>query len=239
MNIIWNKDELNKIKTIILNPAKMLINKEDMSLSTKKEVTATSYSGFYEEIERLFYIQDKDDIRNTLLQASQVKGDINNPLHLGLVMSLSKIDVNDNTQIFEILKQLVSQYERVIASVLKKNVNDSTLPIEKRIENVKNKLEEINNNIETEEEKQIKQLMNKIFIYTNNIENNKLFNSIVLKYDVIIKERIKRHLIGYLRTLSNLDERIKESDYREYMREEHYKNLKKRMQKKNANPFIR
>lgn len=239
MNIIWTKEELTKIKTRILSPAKMIINENNKSIEQREETTTTSYTAFKEEIENLLFIQDRNIIKETLNEASKVKANTENPLHLGLVSSLSKINTTDDTQIFEILKQIISQYERIISQVLKKSVNDMNLSLQDRIKKLNSKLDEINSNIETDEENEIKEIMSTIFNYTNNIDKNPLFSSVIEKYDIIIKKRIKSHLISSLKSAGKLDDRIKESDFREYMRTEYNKNLRKRMQSRNANPFIR
>jgi len=194
MNIIWNKQELGKIKKIILNRTNLKLDEENMLVTTDKVNTfenigtigGSIYNEITNEIEKLFYYQDRLEIERILTKAKEVQADPKNKLHFGLIMCLSKTNPIDHTYIFEIFKEIASQYDKVIYSVA--NLSIEFCNNSEEISSLINSI--INSKEETFEEILIKEKLITIFKLTNGITEENIFTPLITKCNSLIKERL-------------------------------------------------
>jgi len=224
MNIIWSKKELSKIKTIILNRSKLTLDEENMLIDRpnyrekfeqKDNLGNSMYFEISEEIENLYYIQDRLEIERILTKAKEVQVDPYNKLHHGLIVCLSKANPENHTYVFEILKEIASQYERVIANIAKSALADcetSTEMIEK-INKIITKTEE------TAEEIEIKYSMYTIFLDSNGIFNEDIFKPIIRKCNSLIKNRLIHHLNQILTSTRKIEEYNSQKDVKTHTRD--------------------
>ena len=193
-NIVWSKEELKNIKKIILNRASFrltddfeLINQNNTVYNYNK--ANTSYVAVSDELEKLLYTENKEEFTEVLAKASKVKVDLDNILHYGLIMSLSKINPNKKEENFIIFKEIVAQYDKSISYVANKIVENLDS------ENIKLIISNINNSqVETQEEILIKKEIQKVFAYTNGVTEDKIFTSLIEKLNKQIKHKLIKKL---------------------------------------------
>ena len=119
-NIIWTKEELIKIKKLILKRTGLFFN--DNNILEYNPLNEYKINSYQEElilgINELLNIKERSEIDRILTKYSKVEFDSNNKLHYGLISTLSKINLNKDKdyyiQIFIILKEIICQYERII-----------------------------------------------------------------------------------------------------------------------------
>lgn len=198
MNIIWNDEEIKKIEKIILQRTNFRLDQNnELKINPHLINRYSIYNNFTEELQTLINYQNNDEITKVLTNASLVEPDFSNPLHYGLVISLSKSNPEDRTYIFEIFKEIISQYERVISDVV-----ESKLRSCKNYEEAEAIFNKFKTNIETtDEECLVKLTMQNIFYSTNGIERHELFKPICQKYSNMLKEKIQ---VCYNTSLSNM-----------------------------------
>lgn len=238
--IIWNKDELKKINKIILYQSNLKITEDNMNIDIKSKSPMDSiFIEYQQEIIDLFYIQDRSIIENILIQASQVKADINNPQHFGLIMSLSKININDHSQIFEIFKQIISQYARIISSIVKNQMEiiSKENNIETQINNLSLIIKDLKNNENNIYIQNAKKKITEVFKDANGIEKNEIFNSTIKKLDNEINERFIVYFNKKLNVLNNYNEILKTDDLKRSYIEHERKKAKKRKWSYNSKIF--
>jgi len=190
--IIWTKKELVKIRQIILNKTNYVLGKNNLLIKNDRNTNLsevyngnTIYSDSISEIKKLFYMQDREKITSMLTYLNNVKADYNNPLHFGLIACLDKIDIEDHTYIFEILKQIISQYERIISSVVKNNITGLN-----KIE-LANKISSIEHSKEmSEEEKQIKRTMDEILNVASVLNDVEPYSSLIKRIQKNLKNKL-------------------------------------------------
>lgn len=182
--MIWNKNELKEINKILHTKVATVSYENNEVILKKKKVdnftnnfNSVFSNELYDTISLIFSSATKEEIDNILTKYSSVEFDINNRLHYGLISSLSKINLTKDDkyyiQIFVIVKELIGQYERVIASVINEsfaNINDINV-IQEKINNIKQGV--------SNEEKQVNFLMQKIFAQTNGLDNDELFKDVI------------------------------------------------------------
>ena len=199
MYSIWNKDELNKIVYFLsrnnfkLDENNNICKIRDME-SFDLIFPAANINYYCDEFNSLFHIQDKNKIYNILKGAIPVryivKSNKKNPICNGLLTTLANIDPTDATEIFVILKDLLSQYIRVsynLAERIASNLKDPEL-IMARIEEIKN------SSTETKEELYVRNYMSKLLSYTNGVFDNEFFIPIINKCNANIKNKLLIHL---------------------------------------------
>ena len=177
MDIIWTKDELKKIKKIILLKINIKVNENNELIrgtSTTINYNATNnslYTEVIDELNKLFYMTDREKISEILTKASQIKADPNNKLHYGLVTTLSKINPNNHEEIFIVFKEIIAQYEKSINNIVTKIANNVD-----NIDELKERIKNINN----AEESQDLERLNKIneIINNNELTNKEKLNKI-------------------------------------------------------------
>jgi len=166
MDIIWTKDELRNIKKIILTKISIKVNENNELVRGASTINynATNnslYTEVIDELNKLFYMKDREKISEILTKASQIKADPNNKLHYGLVTTLSKINPNKHEEIFIVFKEIIAQYEKSINNIVTKIANSS--------DNI-DELKEIIKNINNTSEMQELEKLNKINEIINNNE---------------------------------------------------------------------
>ena len=194
MDIIWNKNELIKIERIILIKSNYelkenneLILNENKGKSKNNNFTRSKTSTYVynlanEEIYKLFYTQDRQEITNIFNKLSGIEFDKKNPLHYGLIACLSKIDYKDYTYAFIILKEIISQFERTTSDVI--SYSTSSDEVLEKIKQIKNSSEE------TTYEKEIKKTMDTILNYAPRLREIDIYNSLIEKEYANIKNRV-------------------------------------------------
>ena len=200
-NIIWNKDELKKIGTFLKKANYKIDDNHNIVISNRFNTGNNAFSNIMvnkdNEIKRLFYLQDREEIKEVLKSTVKLKELViqnpNNPLYFGLISSISKLNINDDTEIFTIFKEILSQYAKVSSNLITTLTNN--LEKENYIETVQNIIEKIKNSkFETDEEKYVKDYMNKILGYTSDITNSEIFKPTI----EFCNNNIKNTLIQYL-----------------------------------------
>lgn len=207
MSLIWNKKELIRIKQIILN-------KSNYSLTEENNLKKDKVDAVDVILEDLFYIDSREKVKEILNSLKGIVVDYNNPLHYGLIASLNKIDVEDHTYIFEIYKQITSQYSRVISKICKEHIiNLNSTEIIDRINLISSSDEE------TELEKQIKNTMNKILSYVPQLRQVPVYNSLIDECDKSIKDMILLNLNQELVGKRKNEEYDKSAEHKYYVRD--------------------
>lgn len=223
MNIIWNKGELYKIRRIILSKAGYSLGENNSLIKGDKKSCFQERFFVMDEavkskLEDLLYIESREDVFNILNSLKGIEADYNNPLHFGLIASLSKIDTNDYTSIFEIYNQIISQFARVISKVAKEMIaNLNSQNISEIINLISNSSEE------TEAERQIRDTMSKTFSYVPQLREIPIYNDLIECYDSIIKDKLLGYLYNELITRKKAEEKLEEKDYDYYMLDQYKK----------------
>lgn len=197
--MIWNKSELLKIKQLILNKANFHVNENNQLMLnnkisqndidynfTKSKTSNYVYNIANEEIYKLFNIKDRQEIINIFSKLKNIEFDKNNSLHFGLIACLSKIDFEDHTYIFTILREIISQFERVTSDVVNNSIKDATYA-----DDILIMIKKIENNSEvTYEEREIGRIMNIILGYAPGLREVDVYNSLIKKEFSNIRNRI-------------------------------------------------
>ena len=223
MNIIWNKEELYKIRRIILSKVGYNLGENNSLIKGDKKSCFQDRFFVMDEavkskLEDLLYIESREDVFNILNSLKGIEADYNNPLLFGLIASLSKIDTNDYTSIFEIYNQIISQFARVISKVAKEMIaNLNSQNISEIINLISNSSEE------TEAEVQIKTTMDKIFSYAPQLREIPIYNNLIECCNNIIKDKLLGYLYNELVTRKKAEEKIEEKDYDLYILDQHKK----------------
>ena len=237
-NIIWTKQELKNIKQIILRKTNLKINEDNqLNIVANKDImsddfnlTTNIYLNFEKEIIDLFYFQDRRKIKEILTNASLVDADIDNRLHHGFIINLSKINSDNCDEIFLIFKDLIGHYEHVINMVAEKMISnvDSEEMIREKIEHLKNATNT------TIEEKLVINHLRKTFLFANGVCDEEIFQPLINKLNSLIRTRIiyKYNLI--LAKEIKKKNKLAKKDYNEIKKEHHEKYLKIRRSKNRA-----
>ena len=200
INTIWTNEDLKQIKKVF--KAKLILKQESDNVFTLncKEITSYSIKGGSDNntkllsnvIKNLFELTNKDEIDRIIRKYSNTEFDSNNSLHYGLISTLSKLtipelNIDDSTyctQIFIILNEIISQYDRIITLVTNRFFRNITEPDE-----IKIYLDKIKNN-ELELDKEVLFLMQKVFSYTNGLNNEPIFKELITECNNEIKQKI-------------------------------------------------
>lgn len=190
-NILWNKEQLKNIKTIILSRASLKLTDdlvfEQRGLSCYNGFPKTGkplYIELQDELIDLFYTVDKKEIEKVLFKASQIKLDETN--NIGFLNNISKVSPTRLEDIFIIFKEIISQYEKAIDLVAKSSLENYDNP-----KDAQNRIKEITESTEeTFEEKLIKTIINKIFIQANGVTESVLFENLINKTNSLIKAKL-------------------------------------------------
>lgn len=217
-NIIWNKDELKRMKTIILKKSNLKVNEDDELVQLYTSTTGNSfyhpstslYCSVNEELKNLFYTNDIEEINKVLSMASQVKADPDNKLHFGLINTLSKINPDNKEEIFIIFNEIVAMYESAIAleSRLVANHLDNIFDTKKRIE------DEINYNLSSDIK--IKKYIEEILKFDNGITQSELFMPLIDKLNSLIKPRFVFKIKQLVANNIKRNESQKRNDFNSY-----------------------
>lgn len=192
--IMWTKDELNAIKRNVLTKANLALDENNnivvSNLSYEYEVQKlkkkmTCYS-FDKEIKTLIYYQDRDEIAKILKLASSVSFNPNDADHLGLISTLSKIDPSDHTQIFNILKEIASQFEKIARRTAMgiRSYADTTDEFKTEIAKFKESQDM------TFEEMIARSKINIILNSTNGVAQHEIFRELIERYYANLKSLI-------------------------------------------------
>ena len=198
MEIIWTKQELSNIKKIILTRANLtvdanneiIVNDFSHELDMRIQKNKGACYSVDKEIKKLFYIQDRTEIQKILNLTTDVKFNPNDRMQFGLIAALSKIDPNDHTQIFTILREIAGQYEKIAAktAVTIRGYANTTDDFKEEISRFKNSqeitLDEIVANIQ----------MELILNSTNGIAQHEIFSDLIERYNKNMKHLITIHL---------------------------------------------
>lgn len=197
INTIWTNEDLKQIKKTFYS--NFILKQESENTFTLNYKTNNPYfiTELYNEkikasIEKIFELTNKDEIDKIIRKYSNTKFDSNNRLHYGLISTLSSLNVpelnmDDSTyctQIFVMLKEIISQYERIIKLVIDKFFNNITEPDE-----IKMYLNKIKKG-ELELDKEVLFLMQKVFSYTNGLNNEPIFKELITESNDKINSRI-------------------------------------------------
>lgn len=189
--LIWTKEELKKIKAIILNKANLTINDKYELVEKNNSSNFYLYNGhhlyqnFHNELEMLFYYKDRNVIENILSKTEAIIVDSNNPLHYGLIRTLSKINPKNHYEIFSIYKEILALYEHTIHKYAEEYLKEYNPEEIKQIKNdLKNSIQK------TEQELLIEDEINKILESTNGIFESELFLPLINKLNLSIKDRL-------------------------------------------------
>lgn len=243
-NTIWSNEELKQIKYILRS--KMLFSKEkdgSIKLSNKREYsnpfkgTYNTYSNIlHDEVVKLLELDSKDEVKELIKRHSNTEFDLNNSLHYGLISTLSKLEVPeltiDNptycTQIFNIVNDIIGQYDRIIALVTDKYFKDITDPKE-----IRENLNKIKNN-EIRLSSQVLLLMHKVFSYTNNLNKEPLLKDLIDSCNSSINQRIvnrANHLLANASRMKEIEKTVDANyhkiDFRQKYRSEVLESRKK------------
>lgn len=222
MNIIWNKEELIKISEFLKrNNLKFSEdNTYDIVIFDKNNdhtIFLPTFLYHCDSLNNLVWYQDKTEIYNVLKKTIPirytVKSNKNNPICNGLLTALANINPSDATEVFTILKELLSQYVRVSYSVTERiadKLKDSKL--------IKEKIEEIQNSpIETKEELYIKNYMSKLLSYTNGIFDSDIFAPLVEECNRNIRTDLIYNMYKKYISYSKLENKIKNASYNNHL----------------------
>jgi len=231
-NIIWNEKELKKIKQIILTRANLRLNDNfELVLSHSSDVSqlynikgSSIYEEVSEELIELFYINDREKISNILAKASQIKVDLSNRFHIGIISTLSKMNPENHVEIFNIFKEIVAQYNKSASAVAHKVISelDSVDAIKAKIKEIKDSTEE------TIEEKLVKNDIRKVFTFSNGVTDSDLFASLIEKLNSKIKIKLLTSMTQLLNSTAKTEINNKE-------KERGLNGLDKRFKQKNMN----
>lgn len=195
-DIIWTKDELKKIKRHVLTRANLTINdegeiqKHNPHTIPYQEIHQYTYMQYAEEIEKLFYTDNKEEIMNLLTQISNLKFNSTTPHNIGFVTTLRRINPNDATEIFVVFKEIIGQYERITSRISQEFVNQCTT-IEELIETSKKYTHTHHDEtIQSEEFKMASNEINDLFFMCNGIMENNLFKPLLTKLNSTLQHRI-------------------------------------------------
>jgi len=201
-SIIWNKKELSQIKRIILTKANLTLDEgnnlivNDLSHEyemKKMKNKGASYS-VDKELSALLYYQDREEIERILNMATGVHYNPENVLHFGLIAALAKINPNEHAQIFIILREIASQFEKVaakVATIIRGQV--------KTIDEFKEEITRFKDSEEiTFEEMLANSLINMILNNTNGVAQHEIFKDLTNRYTNNMKHLIIIHLENIL-----------------------------------------
>lgn len=220
--MIWNKSELTKIKQTILNKANFNIDENNQLILnsnyvqqndidnnfTKSKTSNYVFGIANEEIYKLFNIQDRLEIINIFNKLDNIQFDRNNSLHFGLIACLSKIDFEDHTYVFTILREIISQFERVTSDVANNSIKDATCA-----NDIGEKIKQIQNNPEdTYEEREIGRIMSIILSYAPGLKEVDVYNSLIQKEFSNIRNRFLFSLKNIYSNRKQKEERDKKFD---------------------------
>lgn len=217
-NIIWNKEELKRIKTIILKKSNLKVNEDKQLVQLYTSTTGNSfyhpstslYCSVNEELKNLFYTNDIEEINKVLSMASQIKVDPANKLHFGLINALSKINPENKEEIFIIFNEIIALYESVISlkARLAMNYFDNIEDAKKRIEN------EINGDLCGDII--IKNYIEQILKFDNGITQSELFKPLIDKLNSLIKPRFILKMKQLVANDVKRNESRKRNDFNSY-----------------------
>ena len=222
MDIIWNKEELVRIKDFLKRNNLEFSDDEnyDIVISDKYKhatIFLPTYLYHCHGLNDLVWYQDKGEIYSVLKKTIPiryiVKNNKDNPICNGLLTALVNINPNDATEIFVIFKELLSQYVRVsynMAEHITRNLNDPKL--------IKEIIEEIKNNpLDTKEELYIKNYMNKLFTYTNGIFDSDIFRPIIDECNNNIRTDLIYNIYRKCVVYAKQNKIVKDSTYSSYL----------------------
>lgn len=232
--IIWTKKELSQIKKIILTKANLTLDEKNNiivnDLSHEYEMKKMKNKGASysvdKELKLLLYYQDRDEIAKILKMATEVNFNKENNLHFGLIAALSNINPNEHAQIFTILRELASQFEKVAAKVatIIREQAETTEDFKQEITKFKNS-EEI-----TIEEMLANCIINMILDSTNGVAQHEIFKDLIERYNNNMKHLIIIHLENILanENKSNIKkERYEVAEYQKRLSDRFVRTLKK------------
>lgn len=206
--IIWNKEQLINIKRIILSRANIRLTDElefehTAGFNGFRATGKSLYVELHDELEKLFFTTDKEEIKRVLLKASFVKVEENN--NYGFLTNISKVRSSNLEEIFFIFKEIISQYEKAIDMVVKKSLDgvDSLDEAKKKIKEIQDSTEE------TVEERLVKIVANKVFIRSNGVTDSPLFESLFEKIETLIKSKIISRMQSIVSVQSRQEEKRK------------------------------
>lgn len=230
-DIIWTKDELKNIKKIILTRANLTLTNESelkqlhSSLIVGQRIQQYTYTNYKNEIEELFYTDNKKEITSILDKASKITFDPNNPKHIGFISTISKLNPTDASGIFVIFKEIISQYERITSKIAQEFVNDATT-IEGLVEKTHVHLHK--NHEESIQSKTVINEINELFSMCNGAIDSELFQPIINKLNETLQHRINAKILLFTNLrLEKLHKIIEQCSY-EYTTEILNKNRRAR-----------
>lgn len=217
MEIIWTKEERNKIKLFLKNHGLILDDENNIKENNnpnyqKRSISNQNFYDTVEELKAIFYCTDRNEIFRILNLTTQVKNlvdkNADNPLCIGLLASLSQINTEDITEIFTIYREITSQYYRTSYSTVSKITETLKDP-----ETIRERMQEISNSEEeTCEEKHIKATVHVILNCTNGINDSDLFKPLIEKCDRNVKQTILNAFRIKLNSVSRQQKMVKNFD---------------------------
>lgn len=237
-NIIWTKEELKKIRKIILTSANLKLTEDaeliELPTSYYNTRSTSSYAKEANELKKLFYCTNKEQIIDILTKASEIKAEPNNKLHYGFITTLSKINPENPEEIFIIFREIISQYDKSISGISLKIIEKLD-----NIDEVKNRIREISHSTEiTAEEELIKREIEKVFSFANGVPSDKLFASLIEDLDSQIKPKLLTRMKRTINSTANAqnNNRIQECqscsmEYKRKFQRKHLDKLKRKGEK--------
>lgn len=222
MKKVWTEEELKNVKKHILFRNNLEIKDGalvkgknfDMSIVSRNFsiINSNTSDTFCKSIENILFNTNKEDIQEVLNKVEGIKqmveSDPTNQYYRGLLSNISKIDPEDQSEIFVIFKEIISQYDRTINSIVTKSIEGIT---DEKI--IKEKIQRIkeNNDLSLEELFVIDNLK-KTFSLTNGITEASFFQDMIVKCNENIKTQIIRSFNSKLTTIIKQNARATKQD---------------------------
>lgn len=209
----WTEIELKKIKKHILLRNNLEIKdgalvkakafERNLTNVNSSILNSNTYDCFYKTIEKILFNTSEEEIQEVLDRVNGIKqmveSDPSNPFYRGTLINISRVNPEDQSEIFVIFNEIISQYNRTINSVVTKSIEGITdeAIIRKKIQNIKDIKEP------SLEEMLVIDNIKKTFSLTNGITSADMFKEIIAKCNENIKEQIIRLFYGKLTTIIN------------------------------------
>lgn len=213
--MIWTKDELKVIKRTVLLKTTLTIDENGEICNTNKTngiaYNESLFNLMLDEIIYLLSIKDKALIADLYEKATSITFEPKNQLHFGLIKTLSEVNCDDYTKVFEIFKNLCTIYEHAIISQTNKITNNMS------VEDIDYIANRIKNNPELNiEEIEIMENINKTLVYANCVLDHELIKPIITKLNSILRKRLVAKLKHTIRKIEIQEKKEEAIIYNEY-----------------------
>lgn len=218
MKKVWTEEELKNVKKHILFRNHLEIKDEglvkdkdfDVSITSRNSsiINSNTSDTFCKSIENILFNTSEEEIQEVLDKVDGIKqmvdSDPTNQYYRGLVSNISKVNPEDQSEIFIVFKEIISQYDRTINSVVTKSIEGIT---DEAI--IKEKIKGIKENKELSlEELFVIDNLKKTFSLTNGITEVAMFQEMIAKCNENIKAQIIRTFNSKLATIVRQNNRV-------------------------------